>query len=98
MLGTVGLAALVMLLKRRALAVAAAIVCFTPVVVNGMFNPGYPLLALALGAGIIVIFVFVIVPWRAAGGDGGAATHFILLRAAAHAGVSKLAVSAAGVA
>jgi serine/threonine protein kinase len=81
MLGTVGLAALVMLLKRRALAVGAAIICFTPVAVNGMFNPGYPLLALALGAGIIVIFVVVIVRGGLLAAIVALTTHFILLRA-----------------
>ena len=81
MLGTVGFAALVMLLKRRALAVAAAIVCFTPVAVNGMFNPGYPMLALALGSGIIVIFVFAIVRGGLLPAMAALATHFILLRA-----------------
>ncbi len=69
MLGTVGLASFVMLFKRRTLAVAAAILCFTPVAVNGMFNPGYPTLALALGAAIIAIFVFVIVRVGLLGGD-----------------------------
>ena len=60
MLGTIGVTAAVLLLKRRSLALVAAIVAFTPVAVNGMFNPGYPLLALALGAAIIAIFVLVI--------------------------------------
>ena len=81
MLGTVGFAALLMLLKRRALAVAAAIVCFTPVAVNGMFNPGYPMLALALGGGIIAIFVFAIVRGGLLPAMAALATHFILLRA-----------------
>ncbi|MEO7276196.1 MAG: serine/threonine-protein kinase [Vicinamibacterales bacterium] len=81
MLGTVGLASLLLLLKRRTLAVAAAILMFTPVAVNGMFNPGYPLLALAIGAGIISIFVWVIVREGLLPAIVCLATHFILLRA-----------------
>ena len=81
MLGTVGVASLLMLLKRRALAVVAAILVFTPVAVNGMFNPGYPVLALAIGAGIIVIFVWVIVRDGLLPAIVALATHFILLRA-----------------
>ena len=81
MLGTVGLASFVILFKRRTLAIAAAILCFTPVAVSGMFNPGYPMLALALGAAMIVIFVFVIVRVGLLGAIAALATHFILLRA-----------------
>jgi hypothetical protein len=81
MLGTVGLASFVILFKRRTLAIAAAILCFTPVAVSGMFNPGYPTLALALGAAMIAIFVFVIVRVGLLGGIAALAIHFILLRA-----------------
>jgi hypothetical protein len=81
MLGTVGLASFVILLKRRALAVGAAILVFTPVAVSGMFNPGYPMLALAIGAALIVILVVVIVRVGLLGAIAALATHFILLRA-----------------
>jgi len=81
MLGTVGVTSLLLLLKRRALAIAAAILIFTPVAVNGMFNPGYPLLALAIGAGIIGIFVWVIVRDGLLPAIVCLATHFMLLRA-----------------
>jgi len=81
MLGTVGVASLLMLLKRRSLAVAAAILIFTPVALNGMFNPGYPTLALAIGAGIIAIFVGVIVRGGLLPAIVALGTHFILLRA-----------------
>jgi tRNA A-37 threonylcarbamoyl transferase component Bud32 len=88
MLGTVGLALFVMLLKRRTLAIGAAILCFTPVAVSGMFNPGYPMLALALGAAMIAIFVGVIVRVGVLGAMAALATHFILLRAPLTADVS----------
>jgi len=81
MLGTVGVASLLMLLKRRSLAVAAAILIFTPVALNGMFNPGYPTLALVIGAGIIAIFVWVIVRGGLLPAIVALGTHFILLRA-----------------
>jgi hypothetical protein len=81
MLGTVGLASFVILLKRRALAIVAAILCFTPVAVSGMFNPGYPMLSLTLGALIIVLFVFVIVHVGLLAAIVALTTHFILLRA-----------------
>jgi serine/threonine-protein kinase len=81
MLGTVGLTTFVILFKRRFLAITAAILCFTPVAVSGMFNPGYPMLALAIGAAIIVIFVVVIVRVGLLGAIAALATHFILLRA-----------------
>ena len=47
---------------------------------NGMFNPGYPLLALAIGAGIIAIFVWVIVRGGLLPAIVALGTHFILLR------------------
>jgi hypothetical protein len=77
-----------MLLKRRTLAIGAAILCFTPVAVSGMFNPGYPMLALALGAAMIAIFVGVIVRVGVLGAMAALATHFILLRAPLTADVS----------
>jgi hypothetical protein len=80
MLGTVGVTGLVMLLRRRAIAFLAAVLCFTPVAVSGMFSPGYPMLALGLGAAIIVIFVTVVVRVGLLGAMAALATHFILLR------------------
>src|SRR4029453_6492417 len=81
MLGSVGEKGLVMLLKRRAIAFLAAILCFTPVAVSGMFSPGYPMLALALGAAIIIVFVTVVVRVGLLSAMAALATHFILLRA-----------------
>jgi len=89
MLGTVGVALLLLLLKRRMLAVSAAILVFTPVAVNGMFNPGYPLLALAIGAAIIAIFVWVIVRDGVLPAIVALGTHFILLRAPLTMGLSE---------
>ena len=81
MLGTVGWTSLVLLLKRRRLARAAAIVCFTPVAVSGMFDPGYPILALALGAAMIAILMHVIVETGLLAVIVALGVHFILMRA-----------------
>ena len=81
MLGTVGLIAFGMLLKRRWAAILVAIVAFTPVAVNGMFMPGTPLLDLLIGGAIIVIFVGVIGRFGLLSGAAALSTHFILLRA-----------------
>jgi len=80
MLGIGGLVAFQLLLKRRWLAAIAAIICFCPVVLNGMFEPGYPVLDVVLGLMITAGFV-VAIAW---GGllvtIAALATHFILLR------------------
>jgi tRNA A-37 threonylcarbamoyl transferase component Bud32 len=81
MLGTAGIAALLMLLKRRWLAVIAAIVWFTPVVVQGMFNPGYPVLQIVLGIAIISVFIAVVIRFGLLAAIAALATHFVLLRA-----------------
>jgi hypothetical protein len=80
MLGTIGIVGLVMLLRRRWLAVVAAIVLFTPVVVDGMFSPGYPSLALAIGAAIITVFIFVVLRDGLLAGIAALTAHFFLLR------------------
>ena len=81
MLGTIGVIALVMLLKRRWLAITVAIICFTPVVVDGMFSAGYPTLALALGAAIITVFIFVVLHDGLLAGITALTTHFFLMTA-----------------
>jgi protein kinase-like protein len=81
MLGVVGIVGFLMLLKARWRAVAAAVVVYTPVVVNGMFMPGEPLLQVVLGATIISIFIFATVRFGLLAAVAALATHFILLRA-----------------
>jgi predicted Ser/Thr protein kinase len=81
MLGIAGYTALLILLKRRAWAALAAIVCYTPVAVNGMFMPGTPLLDLLVGFIIITIFVAVIARIGLLATVACLTTHFVLIRA-----------------
>jgi serine/threonine-protein kinase len=81
MLGVVGIVALSNWLRRPWLAIPAAIVCFTPVVISGMFPPGTPILDLILGAAICVIFIVTIVRFGLLATMTALATHFLLLRA-----------------
>jgi hypothetical protein len=81
MLGVAGYAALYILLKRRPLAMMAALVIYWPVVVNGMFMPGTPLLDLAVSFVIIAIFVWVIAYAGLLASVAMLVTHFVLLRA-----------------
>jgi hypothetical protein len=81
MLGVVGIVALLVLLKRRWAAIVAGIVCYTPVVINGMFPEGTPLLDIVSGALIISGFIGVIVRFGLLAAVAALATHFILLRA-----------------
>ena len=107
MLGVVGYTALYIFLKRRILAMVAAIVIFLPVAVNGMFMPGTPLLDLAVGLCIITIFVWVIAYAGLLASVAMLVTHFVLLRAplttdlsswrAAHGLVFVAAIGALGV-
>jgi serine/threonine-protein kinase len=81
MLGVGGLVAFQVLLKRRSLAALAAIICFWPVVLNGMFEPGNPALDVVLGVLITTGFVAVIAWAGLLATIATLATHFILLRA-----------------
>ena len=81
MLGIGGFVAFRILLKHRRAAALAAIVCFAPVVINGMFTPGLPLLDLALGGVIVTIFVLVIGWIGLLATVATLFTHFLLLRA-----------------
>ncbi len=81
MLCIVGYVALRLLLRRAWLAGAAAVILFTPVAINGMFQPGTPLLDLALGTLLIVVFVAVIVRLGLLATMAALTTHFVLLRA-----------------
>jgi serine/threonine-protein kinase len=81
MLGIGGLVAFQVLLKRRSVAAIAAIICFWPVVLNGMFEPGYPVLDVVLAVLITTGFVVVIAWAGLLATIATLATHFILLRA-----------------
>ncbi len=81
MLCVVGIVALLIWLKRPWLATIAAIACFTPVAINGMFPPGTPVLDLLLGAAIITVFVLTIVRFGLLATMAALTTHFVLLRA-----------------
>jgi hypothetical protein len=71
----------VLLLRNRALAMLAAVVCFTPVVINGMFPGSTPRLDVAVGVGIITIFILTIVRAGLLSAVAALFTHFVLLRA-----------------
>jgi hypothetical protein len=81
MLGVAGVVGFVLLLRNRALAMLAAIVCFTPVVINGMFPGNTPRLDVAVGVGIITIFILTIVRAGLLSAVAALFTHFVLLRA-----------------
>ena len=81
MLGMAGYVVFRILLKRRVPAAAAAILCFMWVVLQGMFNPGWP--ALDLVCGLLITSAFVLTLERAGllATIATLATHFLLLRA-----------------
>jgi hypothetical protein len=81
MLGVAGVVGFVLLLRNRVLAVLAAIICFTPVVINGMFPGSTPWLDIAIGASIITILLLVIVRAGLLSAIAALFTHFVLLRA-----------------
>jgi serine/threonine-protein kinase len=81
MLGVVGYTALYILLKRRLWAAAAAIVLYTPVVVNGMFVSDTPTLDTLIGFVITTVFVTIIARAGLLATVSVLVTHFVLLRA-----------------
>ena len=81
MLGVAGVVGFVLLLRNQALAVLAAIICFTPVVISGMFPGSTPRLDVAIGVGIITIFILTIVWAGLLSAVAALFTHFVLLRA-----------------
>ena len=81
MLGVAGVVGFVLLLRNRTLAVLAAIICFTPVVISGMFPGSTPRLDIAIGVGIITIFILTIVRAGLLSAVAALFTHFVLLRA-----------------
>jgi serine/threonine-protein kinase len=81
MLGVAGVVGFILLLRSRVLAVLAAIVLFTPVVINGMFPGSTPWLDVAIGGGIITVFLITIVRAGLLAAVAALFTHFVLLRA-----------------
>jgi hypothetical protein len=81
MLCVVGFVALLIWLKRPWLATLAAIACFTPVAINGMFSPGTPVLDVILGTALMSVFILTIVRFGLLATMAALATHFVLLRA-----------------
>jgi eukaryotic-like serine/threonine-protein kinase len=81
MLGVAGVVGFVLLLRNSAMAAVAAVVCFTPVVISGMFPGSTPWLDLATGAAIISIFILTILRAGLLSAIAALFTHFILLRA-----------------
>jgi protein kinase-like protein len=81
MLCMVGYVALLIWLKRPWLAAVAAIVCFTPVAINGMFPPGTPVLDVVLGVALMTVFIVTIVRFGLLAAMAAITTHFVLLRA-----------------
>jgi protein kinase-like protein len=81
MLAVVGVVALLIVLKRRALTWVVACAIYVWAVISGMFPPGTPLLDTGIGLGIIAIFVGVILRSGLLAAIAALTTHFILLRA-----------------
>jgi hypothetical protein len=84
MLGVVGVLGFGLLLRRlpygQWLAAGAAMICFTPVALNNMFPEGTPSLDLAIGFGIIVIFVLTCQRAGLLAAIAALFAHFTLLR------------------
>jgi predicted Ser/Thr protein kinase len=89
MLGTAGFVVFRIFLKRRWAAAVAAVVCFVWVVLQGMFNPGWPLLDFICGLIITTIFVATIGWAGLLSTIAAIATHFILLSAPLTADVAN---------
>jgi serine/threonine-protein kinase len=85
MLGVVGVVGFVLLFRRTPFptvcATVAAVIVFTPVVVSGMFPQGTPWLDLAIGGGIILVFVLTILRGGLLAAVAALFTHFVLLGA-----------------
>jgi serine/threonine-protein kinase len=81
MIGTAGVVLLLLWLRRTWLAALAALVCYTPVVLAGMFMPGTPLLDLVHSGIITAIFIVVILRVGLLASVAALATHFMLLAA-----------------
>jgi len=81
LLATAGVVALVLMLRHRALGFVTAVVLFTPAVISGMFPATNPWLDLTIGAGIISVFIIVILRGGLLAAVAALCTHFVLLRA-----------------
>ena len=81
MLAVVGIVALLILLRRAWLAWLAGIVIYVWLVIQGMFAPGTPILDLAIGSGIVAIYIGVILRWGLLPTIAALFTHFMLIRA-----------------
>ena len=82
MLGVAGVVGFVLLLRSpRAGGRSPPSSCFTPVVINGMFPGSTPWLDIAIGVGIITIFILTIVRAGLLSAIAALFTHFVLLRA-----------------
>ena len=81
MLGVAGLVGFALLLRNPVLAASAAIICFTPVVISGMFPGTTPWLDLVIGACIITVLILTIQLAGLLSAIAALLTHFILLGA-----------------
>jgi hypothetical protein len=81
MLAVAGVVTILIFAKRKWLAHIISSVIFVWVVIQSMFNPGTPMLDLAIGLGIIAIWTGVILYGGLLATVAALTTHFILLRA-----------------
>jgi hypothetical protein len=81
MLGVAGVVGFGLLLRSRALALLSAVICFTPVVISGMFPGSAPRLDIAIGVGIITVFILTIDRAGLLSAIAALFAHFVLLRA-----------------
>ena len=81
MLAVAGVVTLMIFLKHKPLTHLVSSAIFVWVVINGMFNPGTPVLDVAIGLGIIGIWTGVILYGGLLATVAALVTHFILLRA-----------------
>ena len=81
LLATAGVVALALALRHPAVGFVAAVILFTPAVISGMFPGTTPRLDLAIGVGIISIFIAVILRAGLLAAVAALSTHFVLLRA-----------------
>jgi hypothetical protein len=81
MLAVVGVVTLLILTKRKWSAHLLSSAIFVPVVIQGMFPAGTPMLDLAIGLGIILIWTAVILWGGLLSTVAALSVHFVLLRA-----------------
>jgi Protein kinase domain len=81
MLAVAGVVGFTLLLRSSVAAAGAAIVCFTPAVISGMFPGSTPWLDLAIGLCIITVFILTVERAGLLSAIAALFTHGILLRA-----------------